>query len=171
MTTKRTLLAILLAVVFAGPLLAGEPARYIVILKHRTGAAPDVASLGGTIESRQDEQLVVSIAAEGAAKLKADPAVLYMERVGGEPEPLEPPLMGTPAEPGPGAAGAPWRLSPHPLGSTPWTSGTYSYDGAGNITAIGSDSYVYDGVQRLKQSSTSGTGGDVHLRRLWEHGD
>jgi RHS repeat-associated protein len=42
------------------------------------------------------------------------------------------------------------------LGSLQWTSGTYTYDGAGNIVSIGSDNYLYDGVQRLKQSSTQG---------------
>ncbi len=34
-------------------------------------------------------------------------------------------------------------------GITLWDSGFYSYDGAGNITAIGSDRYTYDGAGRL----------------------
>jgi RHS repeat-associated protein len=42
------------------------------------------------------------------------------------------------------------------LGSVQWSSGTYLYDGAGNIVSIGTDNYLYDGVQRLKQSSTQG---------------
>ncbi|HEV7505183.1 MAG TPA: RHS repeat-associated core domain-containing protein [Thermoanaerobaculia bacterium] len=37
--------------------------------------------------------------------------------------------------------------------SAAWSSGAYSYDGAGNITRIGTSSYTYDAVSRL----TSGT--------------
>ena len=43
------------------------------------------------------------------------------------------------------------------MGSLSWDSGTYAYDGSGNIVSIGTDNYLYDGVQRLKQSSTKGT--------------
>ncbi len=31
-----------------------------------------------------------------------------------------------------------------PSGETLWSSGTYLYDGAGNITAIGEQAYTYD---------------------------
>jgi RHS repeat-associated protein len=34
-----------------------------------------------------------------------------------------------------------------------WTYGNYAYDGAGNIKAIGSDTYVYDKVSRLTSGS------------------
>jgi RHS repeat-associated protein len=37
-----------------------------------------------------------------------------------------------------------------------YSTGTYSYDGAGNITAIGSDTYAYDTAQRLVRSVTRG---------------
>jgi YD repeat-containing protein len=49
------------------------------------------------------------------------------------------------------------RLKPHALGALSWDSGIYAYDGAGNIVSIGSDNYLYDGVQRLRQSSTRGS--------------
>jgi len=44
-----------------------------------------------------------------------------------------------------------------------WTSGTYAYDGAGNVTAIGANTYTYDKVSRLISASqyagtTAGTG-------------
>jgi RHS repeat-associated protein len=32
---------------------------------------------------------------------------------------------------------------------SPWSSGTYAYDGAGNVKAVGSDYYVYDAAGRL----------------------
>jgi RHS repeat-associated protein len=38
-----------------------------------------------------------------------------------------------------------------------WASGTYGYDGAGNVKAIGSDWYTYDKVSRLTVGTTSAT--------------
>ncbi|MEK6374099.1 MAG: RHS repeat-associated core domain-containing protein [Acidobacteriota bacterium] len=155
-TIKRMVLAAALALSITAPMMAAEEVRYIVILKQRSGAAPDVGSLGGRVEWRQEEQLVVSIPAGAEAKLKADPHVLYLERVGGEAV-AEGPLLGTPAEPEAGVSSTATRLRPRVLGNTPWDSGTYSYDGAGNIIGIGSDTYAYDEVQRLKQSTTIGS--------------
>ena len=37
--------------------------------------------------------------------------------------------------------------------SNNWTSGTYGYDGAGNVTAIGGSTFTYDAVSRLTASS------------------
>ncbi|HUO83950.1 MAG TPA: hypothetical protein VM534_02450, partial [Thermoanaerobaculia bacterium] len=34
-----------------------------------------------------------------------------------------------------------------------WTTGTYQYDGAGNIKAMGSDSFGYDRVNRLESAT------------------
>lgn len=45
-----------------------------------------------------------------------------------------------------GAVGAPAQTSP-------WNSGTYAYDGAGNIKGIGADYYIYDQAGRLIQGS------------------
>ncbi|MFN7940737.1 MAG: RHS repeat-associated core domain-containing protein [Thermoanaerobaculia bacterium] len=38
------------------------------------------------------------------------------------------------------------------LSGPTWSSGTYAYDGSGNIKAIGADRFSYDGVGRLDQS-------------------
>jgi len=49
------------------------------------------------------------------------------------------------------------RLTPQPSGyGDNGQSGTYTYDGAGNITAIGADTYAYDTAQRLVRSVTRG---------------
>jgi RHS repeat-associated protein len=40
-----------------------------------------------------------------------------------------------------------------PAGASSWTTGTYVYDGSGNITAIGTDVYRYDAFGRLKTST------------------
>ena len=37
-----------------------------------------------------------------------------------------------------------------------WSTGTYAYDGAGNITAMGGESYTYDKVSRLVSSTRNG---------------
>jgi RHS repeat-associated protein len=153
----RILLAFAAAAIIVCPLGAEERGqqRYIVVIRqHRSGSpVPDIARLGGTIESRQDDQLVVTIPAGALAALKSDPAVLYLQRVGG-PADDESPLIGEPADPQPGAPSK--RFTPRALGTITWDSGTYAYDGAGNIVSIGSDNYLYDGVQRLTQSSTKG---------------
>jgi hypothetical protein len=94
------------AAIIVCPLFAEERGqqRYIVVIRRqRFGPppTPDIARLGGTIESRQDDQLVVTIPARALAALKGDPAVLYLERVGGTPDD-ESPLIGAPADPQPG---------------------------------------------------------------------
>ena len=67
------LAAIVTSGLMALPLHAEEQVqRYIVVLKQRSGAVPDVASLGGKIEFRQDDQLVVTIPPGALAALKAD---------------------------------------------------------------------------------------------------
>ncbi|MGH9419391.1 MAG: hypothetical protein ACRD3J_05405, partial [Thermoanaerobaculia bacterium] len=155
----RILLATFTTGLVVCPLAATEQGqRYIVILKQRAGAAPDIASFGGKIESRQDEQLVITLPAGSLAALKADPKVRYIEQVGGQPSAAEDVLIGEPSDPQPGLPTQARRLVPHALGSTPWDSGTYAYDGAGDIVSIGTDNYLYDGAQRLKQSSTKGAG-------------
>jgi hypothetical protein len=87
-----------LAVSAAGAETAGE--RYIVILKSRSGPAPDVARLGGTITFRQEDQVNVTLPREAVAALRADPLVRYVQAVAGAGAPL----IGEPEEPAPGAA-------------------------------------------------------------------
>ena len=51
--------------------------------------------------------------------------------------------------------------------STNWSTGTYEYDGVGNVTEIGNSWYRYDGSSRLVQSVTYdgvGGGGTAHTR-------
>ena len=39
-----------------------------------------------------------------------------------------------------------------------WTTGTYVYDGSGNIVTVGADQYVYDKVNRLHSATAKGPG-------------
>jgi len=43
------------------------------------------------------------------------------------------------------------------LAQQSWTTGTFSYDAAGNITAIGNDTYFYDTAGRLVHGTAEGT--------------
>lgn len=49
--------------------------------------------------------------------------------------------------------------------STLWTTGVYRYDGVGNIKAIGSDWYVYDGAGRLTEGTSLGSANTAERRR------
>jgi RHS repeat-associated protein len=152
-TTRLLLFA---AALSATSLIAAEQEptlRCIVILDSRTATAPDLASLGGTIESRQDEELVVTIPRSRLGDLRASAMVKYVQAV--TPPGESGPLIGDPVEPQPEVQAAA-RLVPHPLGNMPWDLGYYSYDGAGNITAIGTFTYRYDTTQRLVSSATDG---------------
>jgi len=139
----------LLAGTASGAQLAGE--RYIVILRSRSGPAPDVVRLGGTIDFRQEDQLNVTMPREAVAALRADPLVRYIQALAGASDAA---LVGEPEEPAPGA---PRRLVPHATAGNQNWSRSYSYDDAGNITNIGSQQFVYDELGRLKEMATSGT--------------
>jgi RHS repeat-associated protein len=49
--------------------------------------------------------------------------------------------------------------------ATPWSSGAYAYDGAGNVTRIGNGRFLYDGVSRLLQGVTVTTPADSTTTR------
>jgi RHS repeat-associated protein len=49
------------------------------------------------------------------------------------------------------------HLIPKPhRGPVSWTAGPYRYDGTGNVAAIGSESFVYDKIGRLKSATVRG---------------
>ena len=146
-------LAFFAVIVFASGLAAAESYTYIVVLHERVAAGeqaePDVEALGGEVLHRSRNRRVVRVPAEAARALAAHRAVSYMQRVQTEGEVPAPPqsimiasnLVAT-------------------NDSTPptWESGDYVYDGDGNITAIGADTYAYDTASRLVNASlTDGT--------------
>jgi RHS repeat-associated protein len=129
--------------------------RYVVTLAE-DGAMEDPAALrqelaliyGAKLEvnaSSDARQFTVTTASARARLLSADPRVVEVVEV-----PITAPAPShTPASSA--------RLTPRPAGyGDNGQSGTYSYDGAGNIIAIGADTYVYDGAQRLVRSVTRG---------------
>jgi RHS repeat-associated protein len=134
--------------------------RYIVTLAEDT-VADDLGALkrevaltyGARIEnnaSSNGQQFVVTMMPSRARLFSADPRVS---------EVVEVPLTTTAAVPPEAPAAAPssrrFTLKPSGFGDN-GQSGTYTYDGAGNITAIGPDTFVYDTAQRLVGSVTRG---------------
>jgi RHS repeat-associated protein len=127
--------------------------RYVVTLAE-DAAVDDPAALrqelaliyGGKVEinaSSEARQFAVTMTSARARLLSADPLVMEVDEV-----PLSTPAQSMPA---------PSHLKPRPSGyGDNGQSGTYTYDGAGNITAIGADTYVYDTAQRLVSSVTRG---------------
>ena len=52
----------------------------------------------------------------------------------------------------------PSRISAQPVGSAAFDTGTFVYDGAGNITGMGPDVFTYDARSRLCSAALSGVG-------------
>jgi RHS repeat-associated protein len=131
----------------AGPLLfagvATDQQAYVVTVKPeasidgmRVIAKQMAASYGGTVvdgEGGGDDTFVIRLPQSRARVLAADPHVKSV---------------------------APMQLHPEPqavVETVNWSSGvSYSYDGTGNISQIGSDAFVYDGVSRLVKATVNG---------------
>ncbi|MEO8218334.1 MAG: hypothetical protein ABI718_14735, partial [Acidobacteriota bacterium] len=173
-----------------GPI--GAPAgqeRYIVALQSQS-RANQLALAGGSVEREAGLFALVSVPAAALDGLRHNPKVRYIQRVLPPSEAAD--LLRTQkSTPGPavGASSVSFNTEPDaiskttssatshptvsatsiapslvtaPMSTTVWDSGTYSYDGAGNIMAMGGGSYTYDKVSRLVQSTTmSGGSGRV----------
>ncbi len=152
----------------------GNPAngeRYILVLRPGRGADPDLVVLGGKVESKMLDRLVVTIPHEKVDALKQHPRVKYLQL-------SLPAGVSVPSAPGTSALNAPApaatsagtgttsdslkrRIESQSLGTGSWTTGTYAYDGAGNVKAIGANSdgrnntFVYDPVSRLTSGSAN----------------
>src|SRR5262249_13541863 len=60
------------------------------------------------------------------------------------------------------------RMSPTPV-ITHLDTGTYAYDGAGNITQMGVDRFAYDLLNRLVKGSVYDSAGSKTESLLWEY--
>jgi RHS repeat-associated protein len=111
---------------------------YIVVLSGKSPVtAATVGAAGGSVVERFADHLVVDLPPDGAELLRHDPGVKYLELIGeAEPRSAEPP------------ASSPSRARIEAWTPPTWSSGTYNYDGAGNIYAIGTaDSPASDGTR------------------------
>jgi RHS repeat-associated protein len=143
--------------------------QYIVMFKDSAPGQPpltddDVSHLGGKVEYRHYNRVVVRLPAPAVEQLKKHGRVKYIQKtVAGEQPVILPGSSGTAASMPPAltAATAALRTGLPSSDTTPpvWSSGTYLYDGAGNIYATqgsGNTSvYTYDGRSRI-------TSADIH---------
>lgn len=130
---------------------ASPEVRYEVTLKPG-GGAPDVTALGGRIEARNASSLMVVIPAAAAGALADSPDVASLALV------VDP-------------ASLPVRKVVPQSAVTLWGSGQYEYDGAGNITAIGTaaapnsdgkvSTFTYDEASRLTDATIRRAGEDI----------
>jgi RHS repeat-associated protein len=141
----------------------GDIARYVVTLAEDT-VGDDLGALkrelaltyGARLEANTTsdlQQFVVIMLPARARLLSADHRVSEVAEVSLTTTAASPetPAVGLPSAP------SPPRFTTQPSGfGDNGQSGTYTYDGAGNITAIGADTYRYDTAQRLVSSVTRG---------------
>jgi RHS repeat-associated protein len=140
------ILAMVISCVITGPLLlaaAPDQQTYVVTLRPdasidgiRVVARQLAASYGGTVmdgEGGGEDTFAIRLPQSRAHVLAADPHVKSV---------------------------APMRLRPEPqavVETVNWSSGvSYTYDGSGNISQIGNDAFVYDGVSRLVKATVNG---------------
>jgi YD repeat-containing protein len=145
--------------------------QYIVKLKYlyqqpnASAAAPlknVVTRGGGHVDYEGLDGLVITLPDNAVEAIAKHSATKYMQLVRTRPPAPRPATqtistssVNAGAPPAVARAlSAPLRLVP--TSSSTWDSGTYVYDGAGNITGIGTDSFTYDSLSRLATSSIKG---------------
>ena len=139
-----------------------EKERYIMVLGPGNANKPDVEAADGTIEHEWSNRIEVRVPAEAIRGLKQHPRVKYMQFIA--PNATGAATAPSSAGPAYGKSGvSPQSLSSEdtvrPAATWSWTTGTYSYDGAGNITRMTStntDTFSYDTLSRL-------TGSTIHV--------
>jgi len=121
---------------------------YLVVMEPGGGPPPDVA--GGTVECQQGEMLALRLPEQAVEGLRHNPRVRYIQRVVSASEEVQAPVR---------TVETTGDLRPRTEMASPWTTGTYSYDGSGNITSIGPNSdaktnvYRYDTIGRLSTAT------------------
>jgi RHS repeat-associated protein len=142
--------------------LGAEPvvARYLVTLDasvaaERAGASAEALARAylGQLEpfaSSDVRQFAITMLPGRARILSADPRVREVVEIAA-------PDQATAVPPAPSsAAGSLTRQHFVPVAQDSTSSGTYLYDGSGNIKSIGTDTFIYDSLGRLKEGTVQG---------------
>lgn len=150
---KLCLKLAMIAALVCGQAWAAPPVRHQYILRLKSTAA-GTASLkgivehgGGHVDFDLKGWLVVTIPDTAYYAIRAHAAVKYMQLVVSGPF-----VQAATTEALHIAATATTATNSAP----PGTSLRYTYDGAGNISAVGSDTFVYDGLSRLVTATVEG---------------
>ncbi|HYK02281.1 MAG TPA: RHS repeat-associated core domain-containing protein [Thermoanaerobaculia bacterium] len=162
MHAASRILAVVVVLAAQSTLVAQQPAAdafaaqqdvYLIVLQPARKGVPafDPAAYGARVEQRSGARLVVRMTAEAAAALGQRAEVRSVQRM----------VVGLAARRAAGEAGgrAPLAEATMPLlttnGVDVLTSGTYTYDGSGNVWSIGpdtlgkTDQFTYDRIGRL----------------------
>jgi RHS repeat-associated protein len=144
--------AALAAAAFGQPA-SNSPQRLIVLFKPGSEPLPDIAAMGGIVEFNLADRMVVTVPAEAVAAIRSNPRVQYVQR-SGAPASINSESLPVVPSSGPGQ----------------WSTGAYVYDGAGNISAIGTgaepnsdartNAYTYDKVGRLVSGTANYAAGN-----------
>jgi len=108
-----------------------------------------VVQLGGQVDFDLPRWLIMTIPDTALEAIRHHPAVKYLQQVVSGPF-VEPTSTATTAR----HVSTNTRVAANSL--PPWTSGTYKYDGGGNIWAIGDDTFTYDSLSRLVTANVKG---------------
>ncbi len=143
-----------------------SPGEALYVMPVAPGAqAPDLAALGGRMEPEDVSTTTVVLQTQAAEALANDPAVQTMREAAPSPQPA------TGVSVSHHVTNDHFRLTPQDA-ITLWGSGEYVYDGAGNITAMGTASalngdgktstFTYDLASRLQGALIGrASGGDI----------
>lgn len=137
--------------------------KYILVLKDprtdvndpatgkKKAKEPDVAKHGGKVLHKKDAVRIVKMPVARIKALRLEENVAYVQRVwlGESLENWD--------EQSDGASLTAEEDETALETDLTWTSGTYAYDGSGNIKQIGTDTYLYDSAGRLIQAIVKGT--------------
>ncbi len=154
--SRRLHLAVLLFFVFgSGPLaaegVAATETHRVQLVVH---ADEEAAAVAKAVAATYGSRLEAPVAADHTVTMTVDGSVLELLA-------RDPRVRGVDA---PDAVAAPSRVLPAVVaprrlrseGTATWTTGTYAYDAAGNISAIGADQFTYDGYSRIKTGMAGG---------------
>ncbi len=172
MTQRATALFIIVGALllwWAAPVGADQPetfepgtGKYILVLDDprtevddpaagkKRAREPDVQKYGGKVLHKKDATRVIKLPTRAASALRKEENVAYLQRIW---------LGESREEWGEDAPGSSLKAdaAPETLDTDlTWTTGTYLYDGSGNIKQIGTDTYRYDTLGRLTHAVVKG---------------
>lgn len=148
------------------PPTAGARGEFILVLEEgaslhpSTGkaAVPDVGRYGGVVLGSRGKYRFIELPLAAARALCAEASVAFLQRV----------WKGEPFE---NRGESPCSPSKHSSAvrtdgeeDLTWDTGTYLYDGRGNIRAIGADTYAYDTAGRLITATVKGKTENLPVR-------
>jgi len=142
--------------------------RYLLQQPNASAAVPlkdEVTHGGGNVDYDGWDRMVVTLPDNAVEAITKHVGTKYLQLVRSVPPSMSATSQSsnaafkttTPAPPAESPANVNSKsLRPIATTTSTWDSGTYAYDGAGNITGIGNDTFTYDALSRLSTASIKG---------------